>query len=73
MDPKFALGGPKLISKIGRVASRSHRGSPRGPRAQTMRPKFSIFGVFLALPIKKGFSTPHYYPKYEVWAKDFFW
>ena len=30
--------------------------------------RFSILGVFLALPTK----TPHYYPKYEVWAIEFF-
>ena len=37
-----------------------------------MRPKFSILGVFLALPTKTSFTTPHYYPKYEVWAIEIF-
>ena len=27
---------------------------------------------FLALPTKTSFSTPHYYPKYEVRAIEFF-
>ena len=50
-----------------RVDSRSHRGlprgfmsgSPRGPREQTLRPKFSIFGVFLVLPTETSFTTLH--------------
>ena len=47
---------------------------PRGPREQTLRPKFSILGGFLALPTETSFTTPHYYPKYEVWSKEiFFW
>ena len=72
MDPKFALGGPKLISRTGRVALRSHRGLPRGHRDQPLRRKFSILGGFLALPSETSFTTPHYYPKYEVWAIEFF-
>ena len=32
----------------------------------------SILGVFLALPTETNFTTPHYYPKYEVWAIEFF-
>ena len=47
-------------------------GSPRGPREQTLRPKFSNSDVFLALPTETSFTTPHYYPKYEVWAIEFF-
>ena len=43
-------------------------GSPQGPREQTLRTKCSILGVFLALPTKTSFATPHYYQKYEVWA-----
>ena len=39
----------RVASRSVRVASRSHRGLPRGPREQTLRPKFSILGVFLAL------------------------
>ena len=34
-------------------------GSPRGPRKQTLRPKFSIFrGVFLAIPTEMSCTTP---------------
>ena len=47
-------------------------GLPRGPREQTLRPKFSILGGFLALPTETSFTTPHYYPKYEVWAREVF-
>ena len=54
-------------SRSVRVASRSHRGLPRGPREQTLRPKWSILGVFLALPTKTSFTTSQNYPKYEVW------
>ena len=43
-------------------------GSPRGPGEQTLRPKFSVLGVFLALPTESSHTTSHYYPKYEVWA-----
>ena len=36
----------------------------------TLRPKFSSLGGFWALlsPTKASYTTPHYYPKYEVWA-----
>ena len=44
-------------------------GSPRDNREQTLRPKFSISGVFLALLIETSFTTPHYY---EVWAIEIF-
>ena len=47
-------------------------GSPGGPREQTLRPKISILGVFLALPTETSFTTPHYYPKCEVWAIETF-
>ena len=40
----------------------------RDPRKQTLRPNLSILGVFLALPTETSFTTPHYYPKYEVWV-----
>ena len=46
--------------------------SPRGPREQNLRPKFSNFGGFLALPTEMSFTTPHYYPKYGVWAIEHF-
>ena len=62
----------RVASRSVRVASRSHRGLPRGLREQTLRPKFSILGVFLALPTETSFTTPHYYPKYEVRAIEFF-
>ena len=32
----------------------------------------SILGVFLALLTRTSFTTPHYYPKYEVWAIEIF-
>ena len=37
-----------------------------------MRPKLSILGGLLALPTETSFTTPHYYPKYEVWVIEFF-
>ena len=43
-------------------------GLPRGPREQTLRPKFSILGGFLALPTETSFTTSVYYSKYEVSA-----
>ena len=46
--------------------------SPRGPGEQTLRRKFSILGGFLALPTETNCTTPHYYPKYEVGAIEFF-
>ena len=58
----------RVASRSVRVASRSHRGLPRGLREQTLRPKWSILGVFLALPTKTSFTTSQNYPKYEVWA-----
>ena len=72
MDPKSALGGPKLISRTGRVASRSHVRVASKSQGQTMGPKFSIFGVFLALLAKTSFTTPHFYPKYELWTIEVF-
>ena len=47
-------------------------GLPRGPRKQTLRPKFSILDVFLALPTETSFITPHHYLKNEIWALEFF-
>ena len=46
-------------------------GSPRSPREQTLRQKLSILGGFLALPTETSFTTPHYYPKIDVWAIEF--
>jgi len=34
--------------------------------------KIFILVVFLALPTETSFTTPHYYPKYEVWALEIF-
>ena len=45
-------------------------GSPGGPREQTLRLKFSVLGVFLALMTESSHTTSHYYPKYEVWAVE---
>ena len=69
MFPTFAT----TIFKGIRPQKRSDRGlprglmcgSPRGPGEQTLRPKFSVLGVFLALPTETSFTTPHYYPKYD--------
>ena len=41
-----------------------HCGLPRGPIAGFM--------CFFALPTKTSFTTPNYYPKYEVWVIEFF-
>ena len=49
-----------------RVASRSHGWVASWSQGQTLRPKFLILGVFLALPTEMSFTTPHYYPKYKV-------
>ena len=82
---EVCAGCPEVSS---RVALRSDCGVPRGPcrlprsliagclkvssAGRLEVPKFSILGVLLALPTKTSFSTPHYYPKYEVWALTFF-
>ena len=42
------------------------------PWRQTLRPKFSILGGFLALPTETIFTTLQYYPKCEVWAIELF-
>ena len=34
--------------------------------------KIFNLGGFLALPTEMSFTTPHYYPKYEVWAIESF-
>ena len=34
--------------------------------------KIFSLGVFLALPTETSFNTPHYCPKYEVWAIENF-
>ena len=46
------------------VASRS-----QGTNFET---KIFNFRCFLALPTETSFTTPHYYPKYEVWAIENF-
>ena len=56
---------PGCLEVSSRVSSRSNRGlprglmcgSPRGPREQTLRPKFSILGVFW--PIRPKRTLPH--------------
>ena len=36
------------------------------PGTPTLRPKFSSLGGFWAPPTKTSYTTPYYYPKYEV-------
>ena len=50
----FSLGPP------GDLHMRSH-----GTKFEN---KIFNFKWFLALPTKTSFTTPHYYPKYGVWA-----
>ena len=44
------------------------RGNPRWDLEATRNDR-----GFLALPTETSFTTPHYYPQYEVWAIEFFW
>ena len=61
-------------SKPLRRPSKPHGAVPRNPRCaapqnpwgQILRPKFSSFGGFQAPPTKTSYTTPHYYPKYEI-------
>merc|ERR1712122_340646 len=61
-------------SKPLRRPSKPHGAVPRNPRCaapqnpwgQILRPKFSSFGGFWAPPTKTSYTTPHYYPKYEI-------
>ena len=46
--------------------------APRNPWGQILRPKFSNFGGFQAPPTKTSYTTPHYYPKYEIQAIEIF-
>ena len=46
--------------------------APRNPWGQILRPKFSSFGGFQAPPTKTSYTTPHYYPKYEIQAIEIF-
>ena len=55
---------PIASSSYVRVASRS-----QGTNIET---KIFNFRWFLALLTEMSFTTPHYYPKYEVWAIEFF-
>ena len=78
-EARFGRKGQKTlkIENFGlKVCSLGSRGDPhiraRDPREKTLRPKFSILGVFLALLTEMSFTTPHYYPKYEVWAIEIF-
>ena len=67
-------------SKPLRRPSKPHGAVPRNPRCaapqnpwgQNLRPKFSSFGGFQALPTKTSNTTPHYYPKYEIQAIENF-
>ena len=44
-------------------------GTSRQPaHEKNFETKIFLFRCFLALPTKMSFTTPHYYPKYEVWA-----
>ena len=54
------------------VASRSHVRVASRSQGTNFGTKIFNFRCFLALPTKMSFTTPHHYPKYEVWAIEFF-
>merc|ERR1712004_773057 len=56
---------PGCLELSSQVAS-----SSQGTNFET---KIFNFRWFLALPTETSFTTPHYYPKYEVWAIEIFW
>ena len=56
----------------GAVPRNPRSAAPRNPWGQILRPKFSSFGDFQAPPTKTSYTTPHYYPKYEIWAIENF-
>ena len=60
------LGKFEILENFEKVGGKLWR------REGYMRPKFSILGGFLAFPTETSFTTPHYYPKYEVSAIEFF-
>ena len=63
--------GFRIALRSMRVASRSHASRSQGTNFET---KIFNFRCFLALPTETSFTTPHYYPKYGVWAIDnFLW
>ena len=52
-----------------RVASKSHvRVASRSQGTNFETKIFSYNRCFWALPTETSFTTPHYLPKYEVWA-----
>ena len=47
---------------------------PSRSQGTNFETKIFNFRCFLALLTEASFTTPHYYPKYEVWAiENFFW
>ena len=54
------------------VALRSHARVASRSQGTNFETKIFNFRCFLALPTETSFSTPHYYPKYEVWAIEIF-
>ena len=74
--PKIENVGLKICS-LGprgdlRVASRSHVQVASRSQGTNFETKIFNFRCFLALPTETSFTTPHYYPKYEVWALEIF-
>ena len=77
--PKIEIFGLKVYSLGPRGDPHMRpRGNPHGTRGNLLLARFlslrvaSILGVFLALLTRTSFTTPHYYPKYEVWAIEIF-
>ena len=66
----FLSSRPALRSM--RVASRSDVRVASWSQGKNFETKIFNFRCFLALTTKTSFTTPHYYPKYEVWAIDNF-
>ena len=62
--PRGLIAGCLEVSCAGRLDSRS-----QGTNFETKRFNFRCF---FALPTEMSFTTSHYYPKYEVWAVEFF-
>ena len=59
-------------SRSVRVASRSHVRVASRSQGTNFETKIFNLGVFLAVLTETSFTTPKYYPKYEVWVVEIF-
>ena len=62
----------RVVSSSVWVASSSYVLVASRSQGTNFETKIFNLGVFLALLTETSFTTPHYYPKYVVWAIEFF-